>query len=195
MALTGGQRLQEYLNKIAGNVAAAGSSPSVRVGFLEDALYGDGKSVAGIAAIQEFGGTIHKPPGQVTVFRKMNAAGTGFLRNGRFVKRRESNFSTTHATPAHSITIPPRPFFRNAIKRHGKEWGKDIAKLLKASDFRVASVLGTMGARIAGQIQQSIHDLTSPPLAASTVRRKGFSKPLIDTGYMWNSVGYEVSAE
>jgi hypothetical protein len=35
----------------------------------------------------------------------------------------------------------------------------------------------------------------TPPLAASTIARKGHSKPLISTGLMVNSVSYEVITE
>jgi hypothetical protein len=41
---------------------------------------------------------------------------------------------------------------------------------------------------------QSIRDLVSPALAPATVARKGFSKPLIETGHLLNSVAVEVKA-
>jgi len=49
-----------------------------------------------------------------------------------------------------------------------------------------------MGELIQGELQGSIRDLTSPALAASTVRAKGFDKPLIDSGVMLRSVDFEV---
>ena len=51
-----------------------------------------------------------------------------------------------------------------------------------------------MGHLIKGQLQDSIKAVSSPPLAAATIRRKGFSKPLIDTGVMWNSIDVTVTA-
>ena len=51
--------------------------------------------------------------------------------------------------------------------------------------------MGRMGVLIRGQLQQSIRDTNDPPLAAATVRRKGFAKPLIETSMMLNSVSYE----
>jgi hypothetical protein len=68
-----------------------------------------------------------------------------------------------------------------------------MAKLLKSDNYDATKVLGQMGDRIKGQLQASIKALKSPANAPSTVRRKGFDQPLIDTGVMWNSVDYKVS--
>jgi hypothetical protein len=187
--MSGGERLQRYLDGI---VQRSSSAKTVSVGFLEGPTYPDGRSVAANAALQEFGGTIHHDAGSVTLYRKMAAAGTHFLRNGRFVKRKDANFSSTHARRAYSQTIPPRPFFRNAIRKYGPQWGADMAAIIKANGFDAARVLSLMGMRIKGQIQQSIVDLRTPPNAPSTIRRKGFDKPLIEKGHMLNSVDYEV---
>jgi hypothetical protein len=194
-ALSGGEKLKAYLDTISNRLAAAGGQPSVQVGFLEASTYPDGTSLPMVAAIQEFGGTINRPPGQVTVFRKTSASGTHFLRNGRFVKRREANFSTTHATPAYSITIPPRPYFRNMIKQNGPSWPKAIGVLLKNNDFDAKKALSLMGDLIKGQLQASILSNTPPPNAPSTIARKGHSRTLIDSGHMLNSIDYHVTID
>ncbi len=191
--MSGGERLQEVLRQYASSLASAGTSPEVRVGFLEGATYPDGTSVAAIAAQNEFGGTINRAPGTVTVYRKVAASGTHFLRNGRFVKRKEANFSSTHAHGAYSITIPPRPFFRNMIKQNARDWPKAIADQLKLTKLNARITLERMGALISGQLRQSIHDTNTPPNAPSTIARKGSAKPLVDTGYMLQSIDYEVS--
>lgn len=90
--------------------------------------------------------------------------------------------------------IPPRPFFRNMIAGKSNEWGPAVADLLKTTNYDVDKTLRTTGEAIASQLQQSIIDTNEPPLKEATVRAKGFSKPLIDTSHMINSVGYEVSA-
>ena len=89
---------------------------------------------------------------------------------------------------------PPRPFFRRMIAAKQGEWPVAVAGLLKANDLDAARALDLAGAAIAGQLRQSIRDLTDPPLAASTIRRKGFEKPLIDRGHMLNSVDHEMKA-
>lgn len=90
-------------------------------------------------------------------------------------------------------TIPPRPFFRNMIAAKKGEWPAAIARLVKDNDYDAARALDIVGAVIAGQLRQSITDTNAPPLAESTIRRKGHSKPLIDTGHLFNSVDHEVS--
>lgn len=149
-------------------------------------------SVPLVAFNNEFGSTINREPSQVTIYRKMNKAGTGFLRKGRFVKRRESNFASTHATPAYTINIPPRPFFRNMVKKHKGEWAKEAAKRFKSAKWDVSVVMQQMGALLASQLQASIYSNTPPPNAPSTVRRKGHSQTLIDTGYMASRVDWDV---
>jgi len=88
---------------------------------------------------------------------------------------------------------PPRPFFRNMIAKKKGSWGKAISNLLKENGYSAEKTLRKTGEGISGQLKQSIHDLTSPPLKQSTIDRKGFNKPLIDTGHMLNSVDYEVN--
>lgn len=96
---------------------------------------------------------------------------------------------------APSRNIPPRPFFRTMILEHSKEWPDDVQKLLKAHDYAADATLADMGEVIKGELQQSIVDLTSPPLAPSTVAAKGSSKPLIDSGVLLRSVDYAVKTK
>lgn len=89
---------------------------------------------------------------------------------------------------------PPRPYFRNMIKKDGPGWSKAISVILKHNEFDVAKSLTQMGFLIKGQLQQSIVDTNDPPNAPSTIRRKGAAKPLVDTGYMLRSVDFEISS-
>lgn len=88
--------------------------------------------------------------------------------------------------------IPPRPFFSNMIAAKSPEWGPATGALLVANDYDAAKTLAQVGEAVSGQLRQSIIDTNAPPLAASTVARKGFDKPLVDTGVMLNSIDYEV---
>lgn len=146
--MNGGAKLRAALREIANGLT--GQNVIVRVGFLEGARYPDGKPVAMIAAIQEYG--------------------------------------------APSVGIPPRPFFRNMIKDKSEEWPAGIAIQLKETDYDAPMTMARTGEAIAGQLRQSIIDTNMPPLAESTIRRKGFDKPLVDTGHMLNSINYEVKA-
>lgn len=65
--------------------------------------------------------------------------------------------------------IPPRPFFRNMIKKEEGHWGNDVAALLKSTDYDAAKTLGFMGEEIEGELKQSIVDLTEPQLSDVTL--------------------------
>jgi hypothetical protein len=88
--------------------------------------------------------------------------------------------------------IPPRPFFRNMVKAKKAGWPHAIATNLKFLNYDVKAALINVGEGIKQQLQQSIKDTNAPPLAASTIRKKGFDKPLIDTSYMINKVDFDV---
>lgn len=87
--------------------------------------------------------------------------------------------------------IPPRPFMRNMVARHSGEWPGEIATQLRSTNYDVSTTMNRVGALIKGEIQQSIRDGPFEPLKPATVRRKGFSQPLIDTGVLINSVAWE----
>ena len=88
--------------------------------------------------------------------------------------------------------MPPRPFFRTMIRDKSHEWGPALAIQLRLTNYDVDRSLKRLGEGISGQLRESIINTNSPPLAASTIARKGFSKPLIDTAHMIMSVDYEV---
>lgn len=87
---------------------------------------------------------------------------------------------------------PARPFFRRMVAKDSPQWGDQLGHALIVNSGKGVPALAFMGEEIKGQLIQSINDLTSPPLAKSTIRRKGFKKPLIDTGHMLRSVDYRV---
>lgn len=94
-----------------------------------------------------------------------------------------------------TATIPPRPFFRNTIAQHKDEWPKQAAEMLEVNGGDVRQTLADMGEVVKGQIKMTIQDFREPPNAAATVKKKGFDKPLIDTGTLWRSIDYEVTDE
>jgi hypothetical protein len=185
---SGGDKLQAYLEELAGNLA---KGDALRVGFLEGATYKDGTSVAMVAAVQEFGGSISVP--ERTQDLEFKQAKNGEVKN-RFVKRGKGNFVQTVTIPAHIITIPARPYFRTMLTEESPGWGKDMADTLKATSYDGNKTLALMGEKIKGQLQESIRNVDDPPNAASTIASKGFNQPLIDTGHMLNSVDFEVKS-
>lgn len=184
----GGDRLERRLREIAEN---AGRANTVRVGFLEGATYPNGLPVAQIAAINEFGGTATVPAHDVTVNRKVKSNGE-FAQNGRFVKADKANFQTVHHVDEYTVTIPARPFFRGMIQAHKGEWGPDLGKIIKDADYDSSLALGRLGKHIGEQLQDSIREISDPPNATSTIQKKGFDKPLIESSHMLQSVDFEV---
>lgn len=87
--------------------------------------------------------------------------------------------------------IPERPFFRNAMRNNMSKYRsalKTSAAGILRGDVSIPTVLGKLGALAQGDIQAEITALTSPPNSPTTIRLKGSSKPLIDTGEMRQSV-------
>lgn len=87
---------------------------------------------------------------------------------------------------------PPRPFFRNMVQSESPKWGKRLALCLQRTGYDVDKALGMMGEDISGALRESIATFTSPELAPSTIARKGFDKPLVNTGHMMRSISWEI---
>jgi hypothetical protein len=88
--------------------------------------------------------------------------------------------------------IPPRPFFRTMIDQQSGTWGKLMAAALKLNNLDSKKALALMGLKIGEQLQQSINTFSGVPLAQSTIDRKGFDKPLIDSHNMIRAVEFVV---
>ena len=89
--------------------------------------------------------------------------------------------------------IPPRPFFRAVINEGKQAWPAILASGVEHYQGDVKSALALLGEQIVGELSQSVRDWNSPPNAPATIAKKGFNKPLIDTGQMANSFSYEVT--
>ena len=90
-------------------------------------------------------------------------------------------------------TIPERPFFRNALAESERGVSNILAKGIDTKKMVVDEQLaGRVGEYVQGKIRDSITALKEPPNAPETVRRKGSSDPLMDTGTLRNSVAWEV---
>ena len=95
---------------------------------------------------------------------------------------------------------PPRPFFRNAIALHEKEWTEAVGRGIRAG-YPVEQVLELVGAKIQGDVQKSISTLLEPALSLVTLeirrnrkeRPTDSTKPLVDSNVMFGDVKYEVT--
>lgn len=116
----------------------------IKVGFFEGEQYPDGKSVAEVAAYNEFGG-------------------------------------------GHT---PPRPFMRTCVRNRRKLWRKVVQnELAKNDDIHVT--LSALADQMVLDLSDYIRIWTLPPNAPSTIARKGFNDPLVDTGRMMRSVDWK----
>ena len=125
----------------------------------------------------------------------------GFFAEARYTARRgDVNLpvATVAATQEFGTVtnggfIPSRPFFRNAIAKNSPDWSKDFVAIVKGQHYDVPKSLDAIGEMIVGQVQRSIDETNEPPLSPVTIRKKGFSKPLIETGDMKRSVTHKVN--
>lgn len=94
---------------------------------------------------------------------------------------------------APSRGIPPRPFMRMTLAAHRSAWPAQAAARLKFHNGDVAAALADMGEIVRSQIQDTIRSNVPPPNAPRTVARKGFSRTLIDTGFLLQHVRWALA--
>lgn len=131
----------------------------------------------------------------VKKLKKLRNAGVdvGFLGGERHREVPEATvaeIATIHEFGSDDGKIPERPFMRNTVKKHknyvsllARESGKVFEKRQSSS-----TMIAKMGETVRSDMIQEIAGGNFTPLADSTVRAKGSSKPLIRTGFMWNSI-------
>ncbi len=94
-----------------------------------------------------------------------------------------------------TANAPARPFMRpaiaknkNSIMKMQEEGYSDVLKQRSS----VGRELKSIGVFVTGEIQREITSVKSPANAKSTIKAKGSSNPLIDTGAMRQSVTHKV---
>lgn len=91
--------------------------------------------------------------------------------------------------------IPERPFLRITPVKQRMKYARlnriNLVKMLRGQ-MAVETALGQLGEMAKGDVQQEIRNGNFAPLKAETIRRKGSSKPLIDSGQMIQSVSWEL---
>jgi len=87
---------------------------------------------------------------------------------------------------------PARPAFRTTIADNTKRWSDVLAATLPAVDYDGETALRTLGQVMRDDLENSIATWSTPGNAPSTIARKGFDKPLVDTGVMQRAPDFEV---
>lgn len=91
--------------------------------------------------------------------------------------------------------IPERSFLRATVEVNRDAY---VSELTRAVDAAVMGKVplevgfGRLGLRAEGDVKDFITDLQTPPNAPATIRRKGSSNPLIDTGHMRASIKHRI---
>lgn len=93
-----------------------------------------------------------------------------------------------------TVNIPSRPFLRNSVDENENK----IKSFLKSKKNDIVNgvsaeqILKEIGLFQKNLIQEKITEGDFTPNAPSTIKKKGSSKPLIDTGRMRQSVNYVI---
>lgn len=130
--------------------------------------------LAGLAKVHEYGVTIEVTP-------KMRA----YLHSIGLHLRED----TTH------IRIPERSFIRAGWDNNKDDVEKRIERFLPQMmelDINLDTFLEAVGKEVEGRLKEFMKNLHYPPNSSFTIRRKGSSNPLIDTGALLDSITYKV---
>lgn len=91
--------------------------------------------------------------------------------------------------------IPARPFVRTTIDDNLRELLSINAKLLYQigkGSMTTEQALKILGLKIQALMQKKVTDIKNPPNASITIKRKGSSNPLIDTGRMRQAITFVI---
>jgi hypothetical protein len=91
--------------------------------------------------------------------------------------------------------IPERPFMRNAMRANRGKYQRAMsagAREIFKSGTSLSTILSRLGILAQGDIQGEITSLASPPNSPVTIKLKGSSNPLIDSGEMRAAVTWKI---
>ena len=184
------QGFQELQDELMKELSALKSNKVVTVGIHEEA--GDVESgdltMASLGAINELGADIKHPGGTSYGYASKAAADRDevrFLKTGK-------GYMELGVTQPHTINIPARPWLEPGVASATEEILLNIQDGMEAGQS-MDQILEVVGVTAVGKVKVYMTDLKTPPNAASTIRKKGSSNPLIDTGAMRQSVTHQVS--
>jgi phage gpG-like protein len=105
------------------------------------------------------------------------------------------DLATVHEYGSRDGRIPQRSFMRSTCDAQQKKHNTLIQKLQSkviAGVLSIKQALGQLGEVVAKDMVQTINRGITPELKLATVKRKGSSKSLIDTGRLKGSITHEV---
>ena len=169
MSWTGGEKFHQWLDEMC---AKTGSAQQLKVGFLVGATAGwnGPHPLAAIKNLKRTGKPSTIIPGA------QPAAYIAYV--------------LEHGCPEKGL--PPRPFFSGMFAEKSPTWGKLMSAALKQVGYNAHDALTLTGLKVKEQLQEAINDFSDPGLKQSTIDRKGFATPLIDSHNMINSVDFRI---
>ena len=106
--------------------------------------------------------------------------------------------AAVHEFGSPSQGIPERPFLRVAVQKNRIKYVRlnriNLVKMLRGQ-MGMEQALGQLGEMAKGDVQTEIRSGDFTPLKAATIKRKGSSRPLIDTGQMVQSIQWELGGK
>jgi hypothetical protein len=138
-------------------------------------------------AIQSMAAAAQKPGAHVTV---------GWPAGGP--QHAGSGMSVAEVAAQHEFgtaRIPQRSMLRATCEIYADKYTEALRKIgigITYGRIDLKGGLDLLGAMIKGDVQKRIAAGIMPPNAPSTIKRKGSSTPLIDTGQMRNALEHEV---
>lgn len=158
----------------------------VKIGVLATAkATEDGFNLARLAAVHEYGKTIKHPGG--TPFT--------FVEGGRAVFLKKGDARATGITKPHDIVIPPRPFMAQTYDVNRMYVDKKIKSLhnsVISGKMTAFQALDLLGVDYVGKTKDQITNGKFKANKPATIRAKGSSRPLIDSGHLRSQINHEV---
>lgn len=148
-----------------------------------------------LGMVHEFGATIQHAGGTSYGYKNKRDANKGKV---RFLKNGAKSYSVMGKTTSHTIQIPERSFLRSTFAKEKENLGSLTYKVFKQAlkgDVSAHDAYKSIGAYMSNQVKETMTDGDLTPLKPETIKRKGSSKPLIDTGQLRASITYEVRDE
>ena len=183
--------VQSTIDQLRSEIEKLVTDEVVTIGIHEDAGQHESDDItnASLGAIHEFGADINHPGGTSYGFASKAAADRNevrFLKSG-------SGYAELGVTGPHTINIPARPWLNPGVDSGTEEYLKIIERALEAGE-PLDKTLHQIGVVATGMVQKYMTELRTPPNAPSTIKAKGSSNPLIDSGALRQSVTYKITS-
>ena len=102
----------------------------------------------------------------------------------------EETVKLTNGSISQSVVIPARPFLSISFDANASEYNSILrseAKKILSDGKDSGLTMSKLGILAEGHVRTTITNLKEPANAASTIKKKGSSNPLVDSGEMKNA--------